>query len=272
MDLGYGADDPALLLVHWKFYLRAVTNAIIDVRIHIVRDDRGRGDRAHGRRRVPGGRPRRATSGSGPASPRPSCRPTSSAPRCSGRSSSRPGAGRPWPRATRAGRGRRAGAAGRRRVRRHARVPLSRPPRTGHRPRIAAHPGPARTAVRRIRCQTGPVREAAGPRDRWVIAARPGGARSGAMDGAGCSSARSVPDPAVPLDQFGAPGFATLQHAGRRCAGCAEVELVGLAPAGRRQVDLGNFHRALRLRQLPHRLLHDPRRHAPVAPRASRPG
>ena len=34
MDLGYGADDPALLLVHWKFYLRAVTNAIMDVRIH----------------------------------------------------------------------------------------------------------------------------------------------------------------------------------------------------------------------------------------------
>lgn len=34
MDAGYGADDPALLLVHWKFYLRAVTNAIIDARIH----------------------------------------------------------------------------------------------------------------------------------------------------------------------------------------------------------------------------------------------
>lgn len=34
MDAGYGADDPALLLVHWKFYLRAVTNAIMDVRIH----------------------------------------------------------------------------------------------------------------------------------------------------------------------------------------------------------------------------------------------
>jgi len=34
MDVGYGADDPALLLNHWKFYLRAVTNAIIDVRIH----------------------------------------------------------------------------------------------------------------------------------------------------------------------------------------------------------------------------------------------
>ena len=34
MDVGYGADDPALLLTHWKFYLRAVTNAIIDIRIH----------------------------------------------------------------------------------------------------------------------------------------------------------------------------------------------------------------------------------------------
>ena len=34
MDLGYRADDPALLLVHWKLYLRAVTNALIDVGIH----------------------------------------------------------------------------------------------------------------------------------------------------------------------------------------------------------------------------------------------
>jgi uncharacterized protein (DUF885 family) len=34
MDQGYGADDPALLLNHWKFYLRATTNAIIDARIH----------------------------------------------------------------------------------------------------------------------------------------------------------------------------------------------------------------------------------------------
>jgi uncharacterized protein (DUF885 family) len=34
MDVGYGADDPALLLNHWKFYLRAVTNAIIDAKIH----------------------------------------------------------------------------------------------------------------------------------------------------------------------------------------------------------------------------------------------
>ena len=34
MDVGYGADDPALLLVHWKFYLRSITNAMIDARIH----------------------------------------------------------------------------------------------------------------------------------------------------------------------------------------------------------------------------------------------
>jgi uncharacterized protein (DUF885 family) len=34
MDVGYGADDPALMLMHWKFYLRGVTNAMIDARIH----------------------------------------------------------------------------------------------------------------------------------------------------------------------------------------------------------------------------------------------
>jgi uncharacterized protein (DUF885 family) len=34
LDIGYGADDPGLLLAHWKYYLRAVTNAIIDARIH----------------------------------------------------------------------------------------------------------------------------------------------------------------------------------------------------------------------------------------------
>jgi uncharacterized protein (DUF885 family) len=34
MDVGYGADDLALLLVHWKFYLRAIINAMIDARIH----------------------------------------------------------------------------------------------------------------------------------------------------------------------------------------------------------------------------------------------
>ena len=34
LDAGYGADDEALLLVHWKFYLRSVTNAMIDIGIH----------------------------------------------------------------------------------------------------------------------------------------------------------------------------------------------------------------------------------------------
>jgi uncharacterized protein (DUF885 family) len=34
IDAGYHADDPALLLTHWKFYLRAVVNALIDVGIH----------------------------------------------------------------------------------------------------------------------------------------------------------------------------------------------------------------------------------------------
>lgn len=36
LDRGYGGDDPALWLVHWKFYLRAVVNTIIDVRIHTM--------------------------------------------------------------------------------------------------------------------------------------------------------------------------------------------------------------------------------------------
>ncbi len=34
IDLGYGADDPALALAHWKYYLRAIINTIIDIRIH----------------------------------------------------------------------------------------------------------------------------------------------------------------------------------------------------------------------------------------------
>ena len=65
MDVGYGADDPALLLTHWKFYLRAVINAIIDARIHTRGDDRGGGRRADGRRRLPGGGrgPRQVRSG-----------------------------------------------------------------------------------------------------------------------------------------------------------------------------------------------------------------
>lgn len=34
VDAGYGADDPRLALAHWKYYLRAVVNAIVDIRIH----------------------------------------------------------------------------------------------------------------------------------------------------------------------------------------------------------------------------------------------
>jgi uncharacterized protein (DUF885 family) len=34
VDAGYGAHEPALMLTHWKYYLRAITNAIMDVRIH----------------------------------------------------------------------------------------------------------------------------------------------------------------------------------------------------------------------------------------------
>jgi len=34
MDIGYGDFEPALLLNLWKFYLRAITNAIMDVAIH----------------------------------------------------------------------------------------------------------------------------------------------------------------------------------------------------------------------------------------------
>ncbi|HET7703961.1 MAG TPA: DUF885 domain-containing protein [Candidatus Limnocylindrales bacterium] len=33
-DAGYGADDPALMLTHWKYYLRCVVNALIDVGLH----------------------------------------------------------------------------------------------------------------------------------------------------------------------------------------------------------------------------------------------
>jgi uncharacterized protein (DUF885 family) len=34
MDLGFHAGDQALMLIHWKFYLRAITNAMMDVQIH----------------------------------------------------------------------------------------------------------------------------------------------------------------------------------------------------------------------------------------------
>jgi uncharacterized protein (DUF885 family) len=34
MDVGYGTDDPALMLAHWKYFLRAATNTLMDIRIH----------------------------------------------------------------------------------------------------------------------------------------------------------------------------------------------------------------------------------------------
>jgi uncharacterized protein (DUF885 family) len=34
MDVGYGADDPALMLTHWKFFVRSMTNTLMDIRIH----------------------------------------------------------------------------------------------------------------------------------------------------------------------------------------------------------------------------------------------
>jgi uncharacterized protein (DUF885 family) len=34
MDAGFKAGDAALMLIHWKFYLRAITNAMIDIGIH----------------------------------------------------------------------------------------------------------------------------------------------------------------------------------------------------------------------------------------------
>ena len=55
MDVGYGADDPALMLTHWKFYLRAITNAIIDARIHCEGMTEEEAVSADGRRRLPGG-------------------------------------------------------------------------------------------------------------------------------------------------------------------------------------------------------------------------
>jgi uncharacterized protein (DUF885 family) len=36
MDLGYGNHEPALLLNHWKFYLRAVINTILDLSLHTL--------------------------------------------------------------------------------------------------------------------------------------------------------------------------------------------------------------------------------------------
>jgi uncharacterized protein (DUF885 family) len=34
MNVGYADDDPALMLAHWKYFLRACTNTLMDIRIH----------------------------------------------------------------------------------------------------------------------------------------------------------------------------------------------------------------------------------------------
>jgi uncharacterized protein (DUF885 family) len=34
MDAGYADGDPALMLAHWKYFLRACTNTLMDIRIH----------------------------------------------------------------------------------------------------------------------------------------------------------------------------------------------------------------------------------------------
>jgi uncharacterized protein (DUF885 family) len=41
LDRGFAADDLALWLAHWKYYLRAIVNTIIDVRIHTLGMARG---------------------------------------------------------------------------------------------------------------------------------------------------------------------------------------------------------------------------------------
>ena len=78
MDAGYGADDPALLLTHWKFYLRAVANAILDVETHTrgMTEERRSTSWSGGRSRR---RTRRAPSGCAPDSRPRSCPRTTSA-------------------------------------------------------------------------------------------------------------------------------------------------------------------------------------------------
>ena len=139
MDLGFGADDPALLLNHWKFYLRAVTNAMIDIGIHTAWHDRGPGGFAHGRRRLPGG-------GRGSRQVRPGAVVIDAAlhvfRRLDGdvgpRPRTSPGVGRGVGRS--AGRRRGPRAAGRRRLRRHAGIRLPHAPRGCRRARRTADP------------------------------------------------------------------------------------------------------------------------------------
>ena len=143
MDVGYGADDPALLLTHWKFYLRCITNAIIDARIHtagMTEDeavalmvDGGFQEEAEARAKYDRARLSSTQLSTYFAGSMEMWDIELEARRRGGRRGHRPAA-RPA-----------------RRVRGDTRVPLSRPPRGGHRPRgaadVAAAPDPVRLSV-----------------------------------------------------------------------------------------------------------------------------
>ena len=148
MDLGYAADDPALLLVHWKLYLRAVTNALIDVGIHV----RGMTEEEAVGLMVDGGFQERSEA----VKKYERARLTSTqlcdvlrrlgrdvGPRGGTAPAAGAGLGRP------ARRGRRAGPPRRRRVRRDAGLRLPGAPRSGPGPRDAADPGAAGDPARR---------------------------------------------------------------------------------------------------------------------------
>ena len=76
-----------------------------------------------------------------------------------------------------------------------------------------------------------------------MVVARPGQAHDALMDEHGLFFRPGALDPAVPLDRFGAPGFATLEHEVAAASACARVELVGSHLRAAGSVDLGNFHR-----------------------------
>ena len=96
VDLGYAADDPGFALTHWKLYLRAVVNAILDVETHTGSMTEEEALDLMVRR--PGrSRTRRVASGCGRASARRSSRPTTWAPSRCGTSRSRCAAARPSP-------------------------------------------------------------------------------------------------------------------------------------------------------------------------------
>jgi hypothetical protein len=75
------------------------------------------------------------------------------------------------------------------------------------------------------------------------MAGQDGRAHDALMDEHGLYFRPGVLDPVVPLDQFGAAGFATLDREFAAAHACAQVELVGSHLRAAGSVDLGNFHR-----------------------------